>query len=248
MTRPTATGGEQQRLLHHWGLQSASGGRLRPPDSRPPKGAVVGEALLLTARELRLVLTLLLVMFMTGEAWRYVGALSRPRLVVLIAGPFLAAFGLIGVGLSRQLRAAETVLVPGTGAGDPPRAVMAPRAAYRRLLARVRARVWLETLLVSTAVAGLFGFLGLATVDADLTREWSGQNSIQVLRSVTILGEELVLSAALVQVAAFLGALAALSFAVEVVADEESRRELTDDLLDAYNRAVTIWSRHSSAA
>ena len=72
--RGTSPGGKQQRrLLQHWGLQSEPAGRVRPPEPRAGKGAVVGEALVLTARELRLVLTLLLVMFMTGEAWRYVG-------------------------------------------------------------------------------------------------------------------------------------------------------------------------------
>jgi hypothetical protein len=55
--------------------------------------------------------------------------------------------------------------------------------------------VWLETLPVSIAVAGLFGLLGRATVDAELTREWSGQASIPVLHSSTLLGEELVVSA-----------------------------------------------------
>lgn len=124
---------------------------------------------MLTARELRLVLTLLLVMFMTGEAWRYVGALTGPRLVVLIAGPVLAAFALIGVGLGRQIRPAETVRVPGATGDARAHAVIAPRVAHRRLVARARVRVWLETLLVSLAVAGLFGFLGLATVDAELT-------------------------------------------------------------------------------
>ena len=113
---------------------------------------------------------------------------------------------------------------------------------HRRLVARVRGRVWLETLLVSVAVAGLFGFLGLATVDADLTREWSGQASVPVLRSMTILGEELVVSATLLQVAGFLGALAALVFAIEVLVDEQSRHELIDDLLEGYTRAVTVWA------
>jgi hypothetical protein len=195
----------------------------------------------LTARELRLVLTLLLVMFMTGEAWRYVGALTGPRLLVLIAGPVLAAFALIGVGLGRQLGPAETVRVPGATGGARAHAVIAPRVAHRRLVARVRGRVWLETLLVSVAVAGLFGFLGLATVDADLTREWSGQASVPV-QSMTILGEELVVSAALLQVAGFLGALAALMFALEVLVDEQSRHELIDDLLEGYTRAVTVWA------
>jgi hypothetical protein len=214
---------------------------MRPPESRP-RGAVVGEALVLTARELRLVLTLLLVMFMTGEAWRYVGALTGPRLLVLISGPVLAAFALIGVGLGRQLRPAEMVRVPGTANGEPAHVVDAPRVAHRRLVARVRVRVWLETLSVSIAVAGLFGFLGLATVDAELTREWSGQASVPVLQSMTILGEELVVSVALLQVAGFLGALAALMFALEVLVDEQSRHELIDDLMEGYTRAVTLWA------
>jgi hypothetical protein len=241
--RETALGGEQQRrLLQHWGLQSAPAERIRAPESRTPRGAFLGEALVLTARELRLVLTLLLVMFMTGEAWRYVGALTGPRLLVLIAGPVLAAFALIGVGLGRQLGPAETVHVPGAAKGEPAQAVIAPRIAHRRLVARVRGRVWLETLLVSIAVAGLFGLLGVATVDADLTREWSGQASVPVLESITILGEELVVSATLLQVAGFLGALAALMFALEVLVDEQSRHELIDDLLEGYTRAVTVWA------
>lgn len=95
---------------------------------------------------------------------------------------------------------------------------------------------------MSIAVAGLFGFLGVATVDAELTREWSGQASVQILQSIRILGEELVVSAALLQVAGFLGALAALMFALEVLVDEQSRQELIDDLLEGYNRAVTVWA------
>ena len=240
--RGTSPGGKQQRLLQHWGLQSEPAGQVRPPESRAGKGAVVGEALVLTARELRLVLTLLLVMFMTGEAWRYVGTLAGPRLLVVIGGPLLAAFVLIGVGLGRQLRPAETVRVPGAADGQPTRAVVAPRAAHRRLVARARGRVWLETLSVSIAVAALFAFLGVATVDAELTRDWTGQASVQVLQLIRILGEELVVSAALVQVAGFLGALAGLVFAVEVLVDEQSRYEVIDDLIAGYTQAITVWA------
>jgi hypothetical protein len=240
--QPDRDGEQQRRLLQQWGLQSAPAGQERPPESMAPKGAVVGEALVLTARELRLVLTLLLVMFMTGEAWRYIGALTGPRLLVLITGPILAAFTLIGVGLGRQLRPAETVRVPGAAKGEPTRAVVAPRIAHRRLVRRARVRVWLETLSVSIAVAGLFGLLGLATVDAELTREWSGQASIPVLHSTRILGEELV------QVAGFLGALAALMFSLEVLVEEESRHELIDDLMEGYNQAVIVWATGQTGA
>jgi hypothetical protein len=196
----------------------------------------------LTARELRLVLTLLLVMFMTGEVWRYAGTRAGPRLLLMIAGPVLAAFVLIGVGLGRQLRPAETVRVPGAGEDEATRAVVAPRAAYRRLVRRVRGRVWLETLSVSLTVAALFTVLGVATVDAELTREWTGQASAEMLRLIKLRGEELVASAALLQVAGFLGALSALVFAIEVLVDEQSRHELIDDLLEGYNQAVTVWA------
>jgi hypothetical protein len=241
--RETFPGDEQQRrLLQQWGLHSAKAGRVPPQEARAPRGAIVGEALVLTARELRLVLTLLLVMFMTGEVWRYVGTLAGPRLLVVVAGPVLSAFILIAVGLGRQLRPAETVRVHGAADGPLARTVVAPRVAHRRLVARARARVWLETLSVSIAVAALFAFLGVTTVDTDLTREWTGQASVEVLQLIKILGEELVVSAALLQVAGFLGALAALVFAVEVLVDEQSRYELIDDLLDGYTRAVTIWA------
>jgi hypothetical protein len=188
------------------------------------------------------VLTLLLVMFMTGEAWRYVGTRAGPRLVVLIAGPVLAAFALIGVGLGRQLRPAATVHVPSAAGGEPAHAVETPRVAHRRLVARARVRLWLETLSVGIAVAGLFGFVGLATVDAELTREWTGRASVEMLQSIRILGEDLVVSEALLRVVGFLGALAALMFAIEVLVDEESRHELLDDLLEDYNRAVMVWA------
>ena len=177
---------------------------MKGQEPRAPRGAVVGEALVLTARELRLVLTLL-VMFMTGEVWRYVGTLAGPRLVVVIAGPVLSAFTLIAVGLGRQLRPTETVRVPGAAAGEPARTVIASRVAHRRLVARARGRVWLETLSVSIAVAALFAFLGVATVDAELTGEWTGQASVEVLQVIGILGHEVVVSAAVLQVAGFLG-------------------------------------------
>jgi hypothetical protein len=214
-------------LLQQWGLQSAPAERVRAQEPRAPRGAVVGEALVLTARELRLVLTLL---------------------VVVIAGPVLSAFTLIAVGLGRQLRPTETVRVPGAAAGEPARIVVAPRVAHRRLVARARGRVWLETLSVSSAVAALFAFLGVATVDAELTGEWTGQASVEVLQVIRILGQEVVVSAAVLQVAGFLGALAALVSAIEVLVDEQSRYEIIDDLLEGYTQAVIAWAADEASS
>lgn len=85
-------------------------------------------------------------------------------------------------------------------------------------------------------------------MDAELTREWSGQASVPVLQSIRILGEEMVVSATLLQVAGFLGALAALVFAIEVLVEEESRHELLDDLLEGYNQAVIVWAAGQTGA
>jgi hypothetical protein len=71
---PSPAGEQQRRLLRHWGLHSAKAGRGRPQEARPPRGAIVGEVLVLTARELRLVLTLLLAMFMTSRIDRRAGS------------------------------------------------------------------------------------------------------------------------------------------------------------------------------
>jgi hypothetical protein len=62
------------------------------------------------------------------------------------------------------------------------------------------------------------------------------------------LAEELVVSAALVQVAGFLGALAALMFSLEVLVEEQSRHELIDDLLEGDNQAVIVWATGQTGA
>lgn len=48
--------------------------------------------------------------------------------------------------------------------------------------------------------------------------------------------------------AGFLGALAALMFALEVLVDEQSRHELIDDLLEGYTRAVILWAANAAGS
>lgn len=236
-------GGEQESLLlQRWGLQSAPRGRVRADWFTARRGAVTGEGLVLALRELRLLLVLLLVLFLTDETWRYVGMLAAPRLVFLIAGSVVAALVLIAVGLRRHLRSAATVRVPGAVEGEPVRSVVAPRGAHRRLVARVTGRVWLEMLTLGIVVAGLFALLGITTVDAELTRDLAGEDSVRLFGLTEILGEELVASAALLQVAGFLGALAAVVFAIEVLVDDEARHELIDDTVEDYSEAITVWA------
>jgi hypothetical protein len=209
-----------------------------------PRRALAGEALVLAVRELRLLLVLLLVLFITDETWRYIGNLAAPRLVLLIAGSVLAALALVAVGFRRQLRPAAIVRL--TGSAQTARSVVAPRVAHRRLVARATGRVWLETLTLGIVVTGSFALLGITTVDAELTRDLSGQESGGVFRVVHVMGEELVASGALLKVAGFLGALAMVVFAIEALVDDEARHELLDDTLEDYNLAIRVWAAHET--
>jgi hypothetical protein len=79
--------------------------------------------------------------------------------------------------------------------------------------------------------------VGVASVDAALAAEWSGSSG-GVLVSLGIGSPELVVTRPLLQVAAFLAALGGLSFAVEVVADANTRRTLVGDLVGAAGGAA----------
>ncbi|MDG4825108.1 hypothetical protein O7635_24945 [Asanoa sp. WMMD1127] len=161
------------------------------------------DVVLVTVRELRLLLGLLLILFLTAETWRFVGQLTTLRLLVFIALTFAAAFLVVGVGLRRVLR--------------------------RSIARRAAVRVGLEILAFATAIFVTFATAGVASVDAELVTEWSGSQG-GVLVSLGIGRPPLVITRQLLQVAAFLAALGALVFAIEVIADEDTRHTLTHDL------------------
>lgn len=199
----------------------------------------------LTARELRVVLTVLFVVFVTGEAWQVFGRLSGPRYAVL-----LAAFGLLAVllgALSCRGQVASAV-------EDPRFERPVPSAARAMLARRLRLRTWFEILTVFLAVGAGFLALGVLVVGEDLTREWSalGDGLDPALLPLSELGPGrvdspveiydlggtgLVLSEPLLRVVGVLGAFAALLFAVEVLVDGDVRADVTDDLLHEWTAA-----------
>ena len=61
------------------------------------------DVVLVTVRELRLLLGLLLVLFVTSETWRYVGRLTTVRLVLFGLATLAAALLVVGMGLRRTL-------------------------------------------------------------------------------------------------------------------------------------------------
>lgn len=163
------------------------------------------DVVLVTVRELRLLLGLLLILFITSETWRYVGRLTVLRVVGFALATLIAALLVVGVGLRRMLG----------------------RSDARRATVRVAA----ELVAFGTLLFVTFTVVGVLTVDAGLVAEWSGTQD-GVLVSLGVGSPPLVVTRQLLQVATFLASLGALVFAVEVVADGSTRRTLIQDLFE----------------
>lgn len=177
-------------------------------DPRPARSRVASrgaDMVLVTVRELRLLVGLLLILFVTSETWRYIGQLTAPRVVLFVLTTVAAAVAVVALGLRRTL---------GRPAAGP-----------------ATVRVAAELLAFGTAIFLTFTVVGTVSVDAGLVAEWSGRPD-GVLLSLGIGSPPLVVTRQLLQVAAFLAALGALAFAVEVISDAGTRRTLIRDLVE----------------
>ena len=164
--------------------------------------------MLVAARELRLLLGLLFLLFVTAETWRFVGRLSEPRLAVVAAVAVGAAVVLTVVGIRRTV----------------------PTTLGRDLTRKATLRVVAEVLGFGVGLTIGFVVLGLGTVDRELVAEWTGAPAA-VAWSAGIGEPNLVITGPLLQVAIFLGSLGTLAFALEAVIDPETRHTLLRDLL-----------------
>lgn len=163
------------------------------------------DVVLVTVRELRLLLGLLLVLFVTSETWRYIGRLPAERLLLFVLATLAVALLVVALGLRRTL--------------DAP------------VVRRATVRVAVEVVTFAAALFLTFTVIGVLSIDAGLAAEWSGSHD-GVLLSLGFGSPPLVVTAQLLQVAAFLAALGGLSFAVEVVSDPETRQTLVKDLVE----------------
>lgn len=183
--------------------------RLRAPGARlASRGA---DVVLVTVREMRLLLGLLLVLFLTSETWRYIGRLSVPRFVLLVVITLTVALLVVGLGLRHTIGA----------------------SAVKRAITRVAG----EVLAFGAALLLVFIVIGVLSVDADLVGEWTGEPAV-VLVSLGLGRPPMVLSAPLLQVGGFLASFGALAFAVEVVTDVSTRQLLVGDLAEPGEPAV----------
>ena len=101
-------------------------------------------------------------------------------------------------------------------------------------------------LAVGVAVGVAFMVFGLLIVDRQLTAEWVGERP-NVLLDVSISGREVIVSEALVRVAAILGGFAALYFVAVALGDRRNREQFLDDELDRMGRVMAAWSYYRGA-
>ena len=164
------------------------------------------DVVLVAVRELRLLLGLLLVLFVTSETWRYVGTLGALRLALVLAVTVGGTLLLTVAGLLRTL----------------------PPTMGRRAVRHATLRVLGEVAGFGLVLVVGFLLAGLVTVDAALVAEWTGRDAAAIWS--TGIGEpELVLTRPLLQVALCLSALGAVAFAVEAVVDPATRQTLLRD-------------------
>ena len=99
-------------------------------------------------------LTLLFVLFVTGEAWQFFGRAEGVRFALLLA-IFASLATLVGAAVARN----EAQVVTEAAAG----ASTVPTGARRTLARRLRRRTWFETLVAGSAVGAFLALLGAGT-------------------------------------------------------------------------------------
>ena len=211
-------------------------------------------------RALPPLLAVLLFLSLASETWRAFGRLEGWRFgFVLILFGLLSAVILVA-GLRRERRALLAP-VPGdemredalaTPAAPLVRAGVAPgtpppdRLVRINVAAALLVSLGIRVLAVGVAVGLTFALLGLLIVDRALTEEWIGE-APNVLVAVSIEGREVVLTEALLRVAAMLGGFASLYFVAVALGDSRNREEFLDDELERVRRVMAAWAYYRGA-
>jgi hypothetical protein len=211
-------------------------------------------------RALPPLLAVLLFLSLAQETWRAFGRLEGWRFgFVLILFGLLSAVILVA-GLRRERRA---LMAPEPGEQMREDAMRTPAAALVRTgvtpavpplerPARLNVAVALvvslgiRVLAVGVAVGLTFALLGILIVDRGLTGEWVGETP-NVFVAVDIQGREVVLTEALVRVAAMLGGFASLYFVAVALGDSRNREEFLDDELERMRRVMAAWAYYRGA-
>lgn len=209
-------------------------------------GAVVG----LVVRALPLLLLVNAFLFINAEMWQVADGLTGATLT----GVFLLFVGLAAVFLIIRLPsevdrvAAEEprpLLTERTPAEGLPCLVVDRLGRTERvnlLLVLLLSQV-LQVAIVSVLIGGFFVVFGLIAVAPEVIAAWIGSTG-HVLTDFTVFGNDVVVTAELLTVAAFLSAFSGLYFTVQVVTDGTYREEFFDEVLDEIRTTLAVRSAY----
>ena len=211
-------------------------------------------------RALPPLLAVLLFLSLAQETWRAFGQLEGWRFGSVLVGFGLLSSIILIAGLRRERRALYapapgpaleeaarlTPAAPLVDAGIAPATPPLDRLARLNVAVSLFVALGVRVLAVGVAVGVAFMVFGLLIVDRALTAEWVGEQP-NVLLEVSISGREVIVSEALVRVAAALGAFAALYFVAVALGDARNREQFLDDELDRLRRVMAAWSYYRGA-
>jgi hypothetical protein len=218
---------------------------------------------LIAARAMPPMLAVLLFLFLATEVWQTLGVVEGWRFGVvftsfLVLGTTFLLGGLRGYrrGLvdskptpALAERAARTPAARLVSEGVTP--VFPPLGRLARINLAVALLVSLGVRIAAVGLAiGVFliGF-GMLVVTRSTTASWTGlpAGDLNVLLSISVAGNDIVLTEPLVRVSVLLGAFAALYFTVAALADERNRREFIDDELERLEDTMAAWAYYRGA-
>ncbi|MGE4427058.1 MAG: hypothetical protein AB7G37_11455 [Solirubrobacteraceae bacterium] len=193
----------------------------------------------LLAKAVPLLLLFAIVLFINAEMWQVFAPMSDGSLLAI--GLLLAAVALafLAARLPREVRELER------GAAEDPRVAGAPplRRSQRLNVATVLlVSHGLQVLVVSVAIAGFFVVFGMLAIDEAIVESWTAEGGGRVILGLdtTIASVPVRLTEELLRVAAAIGALSGLYFAISVLTDTAYREEFLEELTDEMRETFVV--------
>jgi hypothetical protein len=181
------------------------------------------------SRAVPLLLVFALVLFINTEMWQVFSRIPDAFLILVGVLFVLAGSVFVAAQLPREVRELEE----GAGAAGPP---LEPRQRFNVGLVMFVGQA-LQILVVCLAIGGFFVVFGALAVGADVRDAWEVERQEVILR-LTLFGEQLQVTEALLRVSGGIAAFSGLYYAIAVLTDstyrEEFRDELTSEMADSF--------------
>jgi hypothetical protein len=178
-------------------------------------------SLTVLSRAVPLLLVFALVLFINTEMWQVFSTMPDAFLI-LVGGLFvLTGSVFVAVQLPREVRELEE----GAGSAGPP---LEMRQRFNVGLVMFVSQA-LQILVVSLAIGAFFVVFGALAVGPDVREAWEVERENAVLR-LTLFGEQIQVTEALLRVSGGIAAFSGLYYAIAVLTDSTYREEFRDDL------------------